>query len=62
MTIKEFVEQFEDFPRWDGRKQVDYLAYFLIAVVGQPSFSAREMAKVRHPLHEAVLTDRPLSL
>jgi hypothetical protein len=45
LTIKEFVDQFEDFSRWDGRKQVDYLAYFLIAVVGQPSFSAREMAE-----------------
>ena len=45
MTIKEFADQFEDFSAWDGRKQVDYLAYFLIALVGQPSFSAREMAE-----------------
>jgi len=45
LTIKEFADQFEDFSAWDGRKQVDYLAYFLIALVGQPSFSAREMAE-----------------
>lgn len=45
MTIKQFVDQFEDFTQWDGRKQVDYLAYFLIAIVGQPSFSAKEMAE-----------------
>ena len=45
MTIKEFVDQFDDFTEWDGRKQVDYLAYFLIAIVGQPSFSAKEMAE-----------------
>jgi hypothetical protein len=45
VTIQEFVDQFEGFTGWDGRKQVDYLAYFLIAVVGQPSFSAREMTE-----------------
>ncbi len=43
MTIREFVDQFDGFSKWDGRKQVDYLAYFLIVVVGQPSFSSREM-------------------
>ena len=45
MTIKEFVDQFEDFTEWDGPKQVDYLAYFLIAIVGQPSFSTKEMVE-----------------
>jgi hypothetical protein len=44
VTIKEFVDQFEEFGEWDGRKQVDYLAYYLIAIVGQPSFSVKEMA------------------
>jgi hypothetical protein len=45
LTINEFVDQLEDFSSWDGRKQVDYLAFFLIALVGQPSFSAREIAE-----------------
>jgi len=45
VTIREFVDQFENFTEWDGPKQVDYLAYFLIAVVGQPSFSAKEMTE-----------------
>ena len=45
VTIREFVDQFEDFGEWDGAKQTDYLAYFLVEIVGQPSFSSKEMTE-----------------
>lgn len=43
MTIKEFVELFDDFGERDGREQTDLLAYYLLSIVGQPSVSAKEL-------------------
>jgi hypothetical protein len=43
VTITEYVELFDDFGDWDGPKQVEYFAYFLTGVMGQRTFSAKEI-------------------
>ena len=42
-TLEAFVDRFEDFSKWDGKKQVDYFAYFLTAGVDDSSFTAKQI-------------------
>lgn len=41
--LENFVERFDDFAKWDGKKQVDYFAYFLTAEGGNDSFTAKQI-------------------
>ena len=67
MKVEEFVDLFDDFPEWSGPKQVDYWAFYLTAIVGQPSFQQKTLqtASMRHPqsvtlgLHRTYPNKRP---
>jgi hypothetical protein len=41
--LEDFVERFDDFTAWDGKKQVDYFAYFLVVELGADSFTAKQV-------------------
>ena len=41
-SLEEFVIKFDDFSKWDPRKQVDYICYFLIST-GNKSFTAKNI-------------------
>lgn len=43
MELESFVEQFSDFPKWATSKQIEYLGYFLTAVLGGNSFTAKQL-------------------
>ena len=41
--LENFVERFDGFSRWDGKKQVDYFAYFLATETASESFTAKQI-------------------
>ena len=41
--LENFVEKFDDFSKWDGKKQVDYFAYFLATETSSESFTAKQI-------------------
>jgi hypothetical protein len=41
--LENFVERFDDFSKWDGKKQVDYFAYFLATETTSESFMAKQI-------------------
>lgn len=41
--LESFVERFDDFSKWDSKRQVDYFAYFLITEAGGKSFKAKQI-------------------
>ena len=41
--LENFVERFDDFSKWDGKKQVDYFAYFLATETSSESFTAKQI-------------------
>lgn len=41
--LENFVERFDDFSKWDGKKQVDYFAYFLATETTSESFTAKQI-------------------
>ncbi|MDP3014426.1 MAG: hypothetical protein Q8M92_09305 [Candidatus Subteraquimicrobiales bacterium] len=41
--IESFIERFDDFSKWNGKKQVDYLAYFLMTEMAVDSFTAKQI-------------------
>lgn len=41
--LETFVERFDGFSKWDGKKQVDYFAYFLATETGVESFTAKQI-------------------
>lgn len=49
-SLEQFIDRFDGFSNWDGRKQVDYLAYFLIAEKGFDSFTVKQIRDCFHCL------------
>jgi hypothetical protein len=43
MDLKEFINHLDSFATWDGKKQVDYLAFFLLTHKGLSSFTAKQI-------------------
>jgi len=41
--LENFIERFSDFSRWDGKKQIDYFAYFLTTEMSYESFTAKQI-------------------
>lgn len=41
--LENFVERFDGFSKWDGKKQVDYFAYFLATETTSESFTAKQI-------------------
>lgn len=41
--LEDFVERFDGFSKWDGKKQVDYFAYFLATETTSESFTAKQI-------------------
>lgn len=41
--LESFIERFDDFSKWDGKKQVDYIAYFLMAESRTTSVTAKQI-------------------
>ena len=44
-TLEEFIYKFDDFSHWDSRKQVDFVCYYLTAIVGKESVSPKDIQK-----------------
>ena len=41
--LENFIERFDGFSKWDGKKQVDYFAYLLTTEDGTESFTAKQI-------------------
>lgn len=41
--LESFIERFDDFSKWEGKKQVDYFAYFLMTEAGHASITAKQV-------------------
>ncbi len=41
--LESFIDRFDDFSKWDGKRQVDYIAYFLMAEVGANSVTSKQI-------------------
>lgn len=48
-NLEEFVSKFDDFSKWDPRKQIDYIGYFL-TITGSKSFTAKNIQDCFHKL------------
>jgi hypothetical protein len=51
LTVAEFVESFDDFPEWDGPKQVDYFSFFLTGIENKASFTANDIEACFNAAH-----------
>ena len=43
MDVESFVSRFDKFSSWDARKKIDYLTYYLTAVVGKRGISVSDI-------------------
>lgn len=44
-NIEDFVDKFDDFTKWDARKQIDFFVYFLTSIKGVKSIVAKDIEK-----------------
>lgn len=49
-SLEQFIDRLDGFPKWEGKKQVDYIAYFLTAEEGLDNFTAKEIQDCFHQL------------
>jgi hypothetical protein len=50
MTLADFVSKFDDFSTWPPNKQVDYIAYYLLAVQSADNVTAKIISESAHSI------------
>lgn len=51
MILADFVGKFDDFSAWSPNKQVDYIAYYLLAIQSADSVTAKTISEAAHSIN-----------